>query len=166
MSKPRARRATACPIRPDADNARASCRSPPAPARWFDCEPGNTPERTTLSPSTIRRAHGEQQPEGEIGGGIGHHRRNVGDDDLAHGRLVHIDTVGRDRHRGDRLQGRIGGQHLAIDGVVQQTQKDVGALGRVDQLGFGRIRLESSLSSTSAISFRRISALSAIGWVT
>ena len=78
--------------------------------------------------------HREQQAEADVGGGVGDDRRNVGDRNAELGRLRKIDAVLRDVHRRHRLELRIGGQHVAVDGVVQQRQQDVAALHRLDQL--------------------------------
>ena len=54
--KPRARRATAVPMRPPPPIKPKVLPKTPPPRRWFDCPPGNTPRRTSLSPSMMRRA--------------------------------------------------------------------------------------------------------------
>ena len=86
-----------------------------------------------VAPRDVAR-HREQQAEADVGGGVGDDRRDVGDRDAARGRLGKIDAVLRDVHRRHRLELRIGGQHVAVDGVVQQRQQDVAALHRLDQL--------------------------------
>ena len=40
-----------------------SCRAHRRRARWFDCEPGNLPARTSRSPSTMRRATASISPK-------------------------------------------------------------------------------------------------------
>src|SRR5437660_1613309 len=63
MSKPRARRAMARPMRPRPMIPMVLPWTK-APAKWSDCEPGNRPPRSAASASTTRRA-------AENGGAVG-----------------------------------------------------------------------------------------------
>ena len=135
MSKPRARRATACPMRP-MPTSPSVLPATPVPARWLDCEPGNTPERTTLSPSTIRRATASINPKARsavasvttAGMLVTMILRVVASSTSMRSGVIVIEAIA--------FSDRIGGQHLAVDGVMQQAQDDIVALCGIDQLGF------------------------------
>ena len=165
MSKPRARRATACPIRP-MPTMPSVLPLTAAPARWFDCEPGNTPERTTRSPSTIRRATASSSPN-------------------AISAVASVTTAGMLVTMILRVVASVTSIRSGVIvieatafrfGLAASTSRSMVSCSRHRRmserfaasisLSLTGIRLESSLSSTSAISFRRSSALSAIGWVT
>ena len=165
MSKPRPRRAIAWPIRPKPTRPERSAAHRGA-GEMIGLRAGiDAGAEQPVAERDVAR-HRQQQAEADIGGGVGDDRRNIGDGNAAPRRLGEIDAVARDVHRRYRLEVRIGGEHLGIDGVVQQRNQDIAALDRFDQLALSSTRLESGLTSTSAISRNRLSALSAIGWVT
>ena len=66
----------------------------------------------------------------------------------------------------DGAKLRIGGEHVAIDLVVQPAEQDVALARGRDSARLPVIRLASGLTLTVATVRRRLSALSAIGWVT
>ena len=68
----------------------------------------------------------EHQPERQVGGRLGGHRRHHGDRDAALGRFGDVDIGRRDRLRRDVAQLRVGRDHGAIDLVVQQAKQDIG----------------------------------------
>ena len=63
MSKPRARRAVALPIRPPPPISPMVLPWTIDPSRCRDCPPGNFPARTSRSPSTMRRAAASISPK-------------------------------------------------------------------------------------------------------
>ncbi len=63
-----------------------------------------------------------------------------------------IDAILRDVHRRHRLERRVGGQHVAVDGVVQQRHQDIATLHRLDQLVLRQHPARIGLTSTSAAS--------------
>ncbi len=133
MEKPCARLATALPIRPPPPIRPMVLPQTEEPSRCRDWPPGNLPG--AHQPVAFHHAarHREHQPEGQVGGRLGRHRRHHGDRDAALGRLGDVDVRRRDRLRRDVAQLRIGGDHRAVDLVVQQAEQDVGLLDRVDQ---------------------------------
>ena len=136
------------------------------PSRWRDCPPGNLPARTRRSPSTMRRATASISPKVRSAVASVVDRRHHRDRNAARGRLGDVDVGRRDRLRRDMAQLRIGGDHRAVDLVVQQAEQDVALAHGRDQRRLGMMRLSSGLTLTLATVRRRSSALSATGWVT
>jgi hypothetical protein len=100
-----------------------------APAGPF----GAAHQPLALAHAPGRRQH---QRHRHVGGVLGEHTRRVGDDDAALARSVEVDVVDAGAERGDQLQLGPGlGEHAAVDLVRHRRHQDVGALGRVDQLG-------------------------------
>jgi hypothetical protein len=61
----------------------------------------------------------------DVSSRLGDDWSNHGDRNTAPGRFRDVDVVGRDRRRADSTQFRVGGEHGAIDTVVQQRERDV-----------------------------------------
>ena len=114
-------------------SARWSCPRRTTPSRWRDCPPGNLPARTRRSPSTMRRATASISPKlrsavaSVVTGGTtvtGMRRAVAAATSMLDGE-IDCDAMWREL--------RVGGDHVAVDPVVQQAEQDVGLLHGRDQ---------------------------------
>ena len=166
MPKPRARRAVACPMRPTADQAErlAVHEAADQMVRLRAREAAGAHRAVAFDHAPRHRDH---QPDMQIGDRFRHDRRHHGDRDAALGRLDDVDIVGRDRHRGDRAQFRIGARArrasiLSCSSENRMSHFFTAAIS----FGLAMILPESGFILTSAMARSRSSALSAIGWLT
>ena len=108
-----------------------------APSRCADCAPGKTP--CAHQPVAFDHApgDGQQQREMDVGGRLGHDRRDHRDRDAPRRRRRHVDVGWRDLHRGDRAQARAGRDDVAIHPVVEQAEQDVELRDFLEQLALG-----------------------------
>ena len=110
--------------------------------------------------------HRDHQADMQVGDRLRHDRRHHGDDDAALGRLRDVDIVGRDRHRGDGAQFRIGAQHGASILSCSSENRMSHFFTAAISFGLAMILPESGFILTSAMLRSRSSALGAIGWLT
>ena len=166
MEKPRARAATARPIRPRPPTRPMVLPWTPAPTRWFDCDPGKMPARTARSPSTRRRATASSRAKcmsavnstASAGTTVTVMRRAVAAATSILSGVIDIDAIARK------------------EGFAAITSRSMGSCSRLNRISQARApaislslamtRLPSGLTVTSAMVRSRVSALSATGWVT
>ena len=122
ISKPRARRATAWPMRPPPRSGQWSCRRLPCPRDSPIANRESDPCAQVGHPRTIRRATISMSPKFDIGRRLGDDRGHHRYRDAAAGCFHHIDVVRSDGLRGNGTQVRIGCDDAPINAVMEQGE--------------------------------------------